>query len=137
MHSTLREPPRLLDALEGALGVYHEGTAKHAERVRDIAVAMGAELGVTGIEAEALPWAASLHDLGKMGIPAAILSKPGPLTAAEWVEVRRHPVTGADMILALSPLFAPIAAGIRAHHERWDGSGYPVLRARGDLPGLS
>jgi putative nucleotidyltransferase with HDIG domain len=125
IHSTLQDHPHLLDALDEALGLYHHGTALHADRVRQLASTLGAELGISGVENEALPWAALLHDLGKLGIPAAALSKHGPLSDAEWVEMRRHPTIGAEMLVSLSPQLEPIAAGVRAHHERWDGSGYP------------
>lgn len=125
MHATLRAHPHLLDALEGALGTYHHGTAQHASRVRETAVLLGAHLSVRGVDREALSWAAWLHDLGKLGVSEALLSKNGPLTASEWVEMKRHPTTGAEMLLSLSPLLDPIAAGIRSHHERWDGGGYP------------
>ncbi len=81
-----------------------------------------------------LPWAALLHDLGKMGVPAAVLSKKGPLSATEWVEMKRHPTIGAEMLVSLSPRLEPIAAGLRAHHERWDGSGYPDALVGAKIP---
>jgi putative nucleotidyltransferase with HDIG domain len=136
MHSTLRTHPHLLDALERALGVYDHKTAEHADRVREVAGALGAQLSVRGVDREALSWAAWLHDLGKMGVPAAVLRKQGPLTEAEWVEVKRHPATGAEMLLSVSPLLEPIAAGVRAHHERWDGSGYPDGLAGEEIPAV-
>jgi HD-GYP domain-containing protein (c-di-GMP phosphodiesterase class II) len=71
-----------------------------------------------------------LHDVGKIGIPEAILLKPGPLTADEWTILRRHPEIGADICrpLGLSRTLMPV---VRHHHERWDGTGYPD-RLRGD-----
>jgi putative nucleotidyltransferase with HDIG domain len=134
MHDTLRKHPHLLDALEGALGIYHHGTAEHPDRVREVAQVLGAHLNVRGVDREVLSWAAWLHDLGKMAVPAALLRKKGPLTEADWVEVKRHPAVGAEMLLSLSPLLAPIAAGVRAHHERWDGSGYPDGLAGDEIP---
>jgi len=134
MQFTLRAHPRLGDALEGALGIYHPGTAQHADRVRQIANVLAAELSVRGVEREAVSWAAWLHDLGKMAVPTAVLSKKGPLTKAEWAEIERHPTVGAEMLLSLSPHLEPIAAGVRAHHERWDGSGYPDGLAGEEIP---
>jgi HD-GYP domain-containing protein (c-di-GMP phosphodiesterase class II) len=91
-------------------------------------------LALTGVEREALSWAALLHDLGKLGVPTAVLAKTGPLTASDWVEIKRHPVIGGEMLRSLSPRLEPIAVGIRAHHERWDGTGYPDGLAGVDIP---
>ncbi len=66
-----------------------------------------------------------LHDLGKLGVSGAILAKEGRLTPDERAEIERHPDIGADMLLAVSPDLAPMAEGVRAHHEQWDGGGYP------------
>jgi putative nucleotidyltransferase with HDIG domain len=134
MQSTLRTHPDLLDALEGALGAYDGGTAQHADRVRQLANMLGARLSLRGAEREALSWAALLHDLGKLGVPVELLRKKGPLTEAEWVEMKRHPAVGAEMLRSLSPRLEPIAAGVRTHHERWDGSGYPDGLAGEDIP---
>ena len=134
MHSTLRAHPQLGDALEGALGIYHRGTAQHADRVRQIANVLAGELSLRDVELEAVSWAAWLHDLGKMAVPAAVLSKKAPLTEADWAEIKRHPAVGAELLLSLSPRLAPIAAGVRAHHERWDGSGYPDGFAGEEIP---
>ena len=65
-----------------------------------------------------------LHDIGKIGVPEAVLRKPGPLAAEEWVQMRRHPLIGAQ-IVAPFEFFAASAQAIRHHHERLDGSGYP------------
>src|SRR5271169_5382001 len=134
MHSTLQAHPRLGDALEGALSIYDVGTARHADRVRQIAIVLAADLRVRGVEAEVVSWAAWLHDVGKIAVPAAVLSKKEPLTKADWTEIKRHPAVGAEMLVTLSPGLAPIAAGVGAHHERWDGSGYPDGLAGEKIP---
>lgn len=125
MHQTLAAHPHLADALNQALGVYDHRPAEHAGRVRTLALSLGDRLGVDGNEREALSWAALFHDLGKISVSRAILRKAGPLTDLEWIEMKRHPIVGADILLAISPLLQPIAAGVRGHHERWDGAGYP------------
>jgi hypothetical protein len=67
---------------------------------------------------------ALLHDIGKIGVPDAILQKPGPLTAAEWRVMHEHPAIGARIVASI-PSLAHLAPAIRAEHERWDGRGYP------------
>jgi len=74
-----------------------------------------------------------LHDIGKIGVPEAILKKPGPLSVEEWEIMRAHPVIGAQ-IVAPFEFFADAARVIRHHHERWDGSGYPDGLARETIP---
>ena len=68
------------------------------------------------------------------GVPVDVLHKVGPLDEAEWSQIRRHPAIGYDLLLAISPSLAPIAATGRAHHERWDGGGYPDRLAGEDIP---
>jgi putative nucleotidyltransferase with HDIG domain len=114
--------------------VYHRGTAQHSERVGAIARALGAELMLPDAELEMLHWTGLLHDIGKLSVPEEILSKAGPLTPDEWVEVRRHPIVGAEVLRAISPGLEPVASGVRGHHERWDGSGYPDALAGRDIP---
>jgi putative two-component system response regulator len=74
-----------------------------------------------------------LHDIGKIGIPEAVLRKPGALDAEEWVVMRNHPLIGAQ-IVAPFDFFTGGALMIRHHHERCDGSGYPDGRTRNDIP---
>jgi len=76
---------------------------------------------------------ALLHDVGKIGIPDAILSKPGPLNRDEWTVMRTHPVVGAQIVASIDSL-APFAPAIRAEHERWDGTGYPDGLACDQIP---
>jgi HD-GYP domain-containing protein (c-di-GMP phosphodiesterase class II) len=88
-------------------------------------VRIGARLGLEDVELDDLGWAALLHDLGKLGIPKSILDQAGPLSHAQWDLIHTHPIVGSEMLLAISPLLETIAAGVRSHHERWDGVGYP------------
>jgi HD-GYP domain-containing protein (c-di-GMP phosphodiesterase class II) len=76
---------------------------------------------------------ALLHDIGKIGVPDAILLKPGPLDAAEWDEMRRHPQTGFNILKSIGFLKVP-AEIVLSHQERWDGSGYPRALRREEIP---
>ena len=125
---------KLVPAFGNAMGVYHAGTARHSQRVGAIACAIGIELGLPEADVEAVQWTGLLHDIGKLAVSDDILSKPGPLTADEWAVVRRHPVVGSELLHAISPELDPVARGVRAHHERWDGSGYPDGLAGADIP---
>ena len=125
---------KLLPALGNAMVVYHRGTAQHSERVGAIARSIGVELGLSDSDIEILHWAGLLHDIGKLAVPDEILSKPGPLTDDEWLVVQRHPVVGSELLHAISPGLDPVADAVRAHHERWDGSGYPDGLVGVDIP---
>ncbi len=123
-------PPSLGDAIR----VYHPGTADHSVRVANIARAIAVELGLSDLDVEAVQWAGLLHDLGKLAVPQHILDKLGPLTDPEWTEVRRHPSVGSEILNSLSTDLRPVAAAVRAHHERWDGGGYPDGLAGEEIP---
>jgi HD-GYP domain-containing protein (c-di-GMP phosphodiesterase class II) len=99
-------------------------TGSHCQRVADLVLRLALVLGWPAPEAQMLMLAARLHDLGKVAVPDVILQKPGTLTQEEWDLVRRHPVVGAEIISHI-PALRPLAPVIRAHHERWDGQGYP------------
>ncbi len=126
--------PRILHAFQRALFIADAETARHSARVGAAAAALGRSMGLPEGEVRQLRAAGILHDLGKLVVPQEILDKPGPLTADEWVEVRRHPSVGADILLAVSADLAPLADAVRSHHERWDGSGYPDGRAGEQIP---
>jgi putative two-component system response regulator len=113
-----------LTALANAIDVRDSSSVGHVERVRDYTQAMADVLGYQGRILQQIRFGAILHDLGKITISEDILLHPGPLSEAAWVEVRRHPVAGADMIRHIEFL-RPAAPIIRYHHERWDGGGYP------------
>jgi response regulator RpfG family c-di-GMP phosphodiesterase len=113
-----------IDSLVRAMEERDSYTAGHSARVRRYAVKLGKALGLDRQQLKCLSLAARLHDIGKVGIPEAILNKPGPLTLAEDMLVRQHPVIG-ERILAPVVRSQEVLAGIRGHHERLDGSGYP------------
>ena len=109
-------------------------TAGHQRRVAQLAAAIAAELGWADGQIEALRTAALLHDIGKIVVPAEILSKPGRLTETEMNIIRQHAAAGADTVADID-FEADVATMIRQHHERLDGSGYPAgLRGAAILP---
>lgn len=99
-------------------------TRRHSEQVSHYAVHIAEAMGLSGAALESTRVAALLHDIGKIGVPDYILTKPGPLTEEEFQCIRHHPARGSD-ILASIPSFHDEALLIRHHHERWDGKGYP------------
>jgi putative nucleotidyltransferase with HDIG domain len=99
-------------------------TAEHAVEVARLSWLLGRDLGFNEEELEALVQGALLHDLGKLGVPDAILEKPGPLTEEEWVVVKRHSEVGARMIEPIESLSGAVPV-VRHHHECPDGTGYP------------
>jgi HD-GYP domain-containing protein (c-di-GMP phosphodiesterase class II) len=113
-----------VEALAAAVDRRDSYTAEHSEEVVELARRVGTRLGISGRALTELEIAARLHDVGKIGIPDAILRKPGPLDPDEWEIVRQHPAWGSEM-LARVPELTGVAALIRYEHERWDGRGYP------------
>ncbi len=99
-------------------------TEQHAERLTSLSKAVGLKLCLSQAEMDELELLATLHDIGKVGIDDKILNKPGKLTEAEWVEMKKHPEVGYRIALS-SPELSPVAEYILSHHECWDGSGYP------------
>lgn len=78
--------------------------------------------------------AALFHDVGKIGVPDAVLLKPGRLTDEEFAEIQKHPTIGADRVLAKVPFLRDCLPAIRHHHERWDGRGYPAALKGDEIP---
>lgn len=113
-----------LNALVAALDAREQETAGHSQRVVRFTLAIAERMGVTGAELEDVGRGALLHDIGKIGVSDAILLKPGPLNPDEWIEMRKHPEVGFQ-ILASIPFLAKPAEVVLAHQERWDGTGYP------------
>jgi PAS domain S-box-containing protein/putative nucleotidyltransferase with HDIG domain len=107
-----------------ALDLRDKETEGHSKRVTEMAVKLARAFGLSELELVQVRWGALLHDIGKMGIPDEILHKPGPLTDAEWVAMKMHPIFANEL---LSPiLYLRLALDIpHYHHEKWDGTGYP------------
>jgi putative two-component system response regulator len=120
-------------ALANAVEAKDATTERHCQRLAGFAYRLALDIGLEGLDLKGVVFGALLHDVGKIGVPEAILSKPGPLDAEEWAVMRRHPEIGEQICrpLVSSRLFAPI---VRHHHERWDGLGYPDRLADGVIP---
>jgi putative nucleotidyltransferase with HDIG domain len=120
-----------VESLNATVDAKDPYTAGHSQRVQRIAIALGEELGLEREQLDVLRFAGLFHDIGKIGVPDAILTKPDRLTELEFAIVKRHPEDGARIIGRLHRLRSTVPA-ILHHHERWDGNGYPHgLRGEG------
>jgi putative nucleotidyltransferase with HDIG domain len=124
---------RTLTALMSALDARDRETEGHSVRVSRLACLLGEAMGLSGPQLKALERGALLHDIGKIGITDTILHKPGKLTEDEWRLMRIHPDIGARIVEGI-PFLQDTLPVIRYHHERWDGSGYPVGLKEQDIP---
>jgi putative nucleotidyltransferase with HDIG domain len=122
-----------IGVISDAVEMQDSYTANHANEVADLAVRVGERLGFSGVELDRLRYGALLHDVGKIGIPAEILRKPGPLSRAERERMDEHTAIGARMLERI-PFLAPVAPLVRSAHERHDGGGYPDGLAGVDIP---
>src|SRR6185437_15514375 len=114
-----------LQALTAALEARDAETHGHSERVVTFSLRLGREYGLTSAEMKALEFGSLLHDIGKIGVPDAILRKPAKLTDEEWERMKEHPHHGQQILRGIK--FLEGAARVVAqHHEKWDGSGYPI-----------
>lgn len=123
----------LLEALVSALDAREQDTHHHSLRVASYTAAMMREAGAEEELVVEAYKGALLHDVGKIGIPDAILLKPGPLTEAEWEIMRTHPEIGARILEGI-PFLAAARRIVLTHHERWDGLGYPCRLAGEQIP---
>jgi HD-GYP domain-containing protein (c-di-GMP phosphodiesterase class II) len=113
--------------LEGwarALELRDRETEGHTRRVTQMSINLASAMGVGSDEIVHIQRGAMLHDIGKMGIPDMILTKPGPLTDEEWVIMRQHPIYARDLLASIPYLRLSLDIPY-SHHEKWDGSGYP------------
>lgn len=115
---------RTIQALALAIDARDGTTHDHLRRVQVYARELARELGLSAEERRALDAAALLHDIGKLAVPEHIISKPGKLTPEEFEKMKVHPVVGAEILDSVQFPY-PVAPIVRAHHEKWDGSGYP------------
>jgi putative nucleotidyltransferase with HDIG domain len=115
---------RTIEALALAIEAKDETTGEHLQRVRVYAMELAKELGLNEDETEALRAASVLHDIGKLAVPEHIISKPGKLTPEEFEKMKIHPIVGAEILEQVHFPY-PVVPIVRAHHEKWDGSGYP------------
>ena len=124
---------RTIEALALAIDAKDHTTHKHLNRVRTAAVEVGKDLKLSTEELDALRAASLLHDIGKLGVPEHIISKPGRLTPEEFEKMKIHPVIGAEILERVSFPY-PVAPIVRAHHEKWNGTGYPDGLKGEDIP---
>ena len=122
-----------LEALGSALDSRDVGTESHSRRVHGYALATARAHGLGEEELTDLAHGVLLHDIGKIGIPDAILLKPGPLTKDEWTIMRTHPEIGRRLIENI-PFLKGAVPIVYCHHERWDGNGYPRGLKGDDIP---
>lgn len=111
-------------------------TRGHSERVSDYSVLIGEKLGLSESDIHTLKIGGLFHDIGKIGVPDAVLSKPGKLTNEEYEEIKKHPTIGAQ-ILSNATIFDDIIPIVKYHHERYDGRGYPEGLVGEDIPYLA
>lgn len=114
-----------LKALTAALETRDSETHGHSERVVTYSLRLGREYGLSSKQMKSLEFGSLLHDIGKIGVPDSILRKPAKLTDEEWVKMREHPVHGQQILRGIEFLEGA-ARVVGQHHERWDGSGYPL-----------
>lgn len=113
-------------ALVAALRAHDARTRGHSERVRVFTDLIAEQLHLRPEDRERLRWAALLHDVGKIEVPASILNKPGDLDRAEWAAVRAHPGAGLRLIAPIAGWLGEWGGAVGEHHEKFDGTGYPL-----------
>jgi hypothetical protein len=122
----LAEATTVILALVGAISQHDRRTRGHAERTRAYTDLLATELALPPDDRDKLRWAALLHDIGKLSVPAEILNKPSRLTEDEFATIKQHPIEGMRLISPIRDWLGLWAMTIEHHHERWDGTGYPA-----------
>jgi putative nucleotidyltransferase with HDIG domain len=123
-------------SLASAIDAKDPYTRGHSQRVAELSVEIGREMGLREPELKALAWGALLHDVGKIGVPEAVLRKAGRLSPDESALMRAHADIGAAIVGGAEFLRDALPC-VRSHHERWDGGGYPDGLAGEDIPRLA
>ncbi len=124
------------DSVPGLIAVIDERdhfTRRHSAAVGRLCRLVAMDLGWSAEDVALAHVAGLVHDIGRVGLPDAVLTAPGRLSPAQWVLMHGHPDRGADLLAALG-VADPIVDGVRTHHERWDGSGYPRGLCASDIP---
>jgi diguanylate cyclase (GGDEF)-like protein/putative nucleotidyltransferase with HDIG domain len=124
---------RTIESLALAIEAKDNTTHDHLKRVQIYAMEVGRDLGLSEDELDALQAAAVLHDIGKLAVPEHIISKPGKLTPEEFEKMKIHPVVGAEILEHVQFPY-PVVPIVRAHHEKWNGTGYPYGLRGKDIP---
>jgi diguanylate cyclase (GGDEF)-like protein/putative nucleotidyltransferase with HDIG domain len=124
---------RTIETLALAIEAKDQTTSDHLRRVQHYALEIGKEMGLTESELNALRAASLLHDIGKLAVPEHIITKPGKLTPQEFEKMKIHPVVGAEILEQVNFPYS-VAPIVKAHHERWDGNGYPMGLAGQEIP---
>ncbi len=136
LNQDLEHAGQMLFAIARAVESRDPNTGDHCERLARRGKALGEFLGLSADEVRDLSWGGYLHDIGKLGIPDAVLLKRGPLTQEEFAIMKRHVVIGEEICKPLRTMRGVLPL-IRHHHERWDGSGYPDGLAGDQIPRLA
>jgi putative nucleotidyltransferase with HDIG domain len=123
----------IVNALTNALDVKSHYTSGHSERVAEFSLLLAQGMGLSFPEQQRIHIGAHLHDIGKIGIPDAVLNKTGRLTELEFAEIRQHPVIGAKIVGQVK-IFHGVVDIVRFHHERFNGKGYPDGLAGTNIP---
>jgi diguanylate cyclase (GGDEF)-like protein/putative nucleotidyltransferase with HDIG domain len=124
---------RTIETLALAIEAKDQTTRDHLRRVQHYALEIGKEMGLAEADLNALRAASLLHDIGKLAVPEHIITKPGKLTPQEFEKMKIHPVVGAEILEQVNFPYS-VAPIVRAHHERWDGNGYPLGLSGEDIP---
>ena len=123
----------IIDYITFALDTRDPYTGGHSQRVSDMALEVCKILNLDKNETEKIHIAAHLHDIGKIGVPDAVLQKQGKLTEDEWQQMKKHPEYGAN-ILKKSHRLSELSEIVLMHHERFDGKGYPFGKSGAEIP---
>ena len=124
---------RTIETLALAIEAKDQTTHEHLRRVQHYAIEIGKEMGLSEVELNGLRAASLLHDIGKLAVPEHIITKPGKLTPQEFEKMKIHPMVGAEILEQVNFPY-PVAPIVKAHHERWDGNGYPLGLAGEEIP---
>jgi putative nucleotidyltransferase with HDIG domain len=119
--------------LTGLIQARDHGVRGHCSRVSDLAVSLARHVGLDDASCARIRLAGLLHDVGKVGVSEAVLNKQGPLNTEEIEQIRRHPLIGHRLLQRFDEV-ADALEGVLSHHERWDGTGYPFMRAGDSIP---